>query len=140
MNIFQQFFKPSYIFNAHPSFVQNEVWFYLVFFLVILVGAILAKKFYDRKSLPTKPYNFFSQRYFGSFLTCAIIGFVLLFFRWQYIYYLSSRILIIIDFLITVVFLIIFLHYIIRKLPQELEKFARQEHFQKYIPQPKKKL
>ncbi|EKD56548.1 MAG: hypothetical protein ACD_58C00149G0001 [uncultured bacterium] len=135
---FQQFLKPSYYFNPQPSYTQNEIWFYLIFFAVILIGSIVLKIIYKKKSLVKQLYNFFDNQFFASFLTCAIIGFVLLFFRWQYIIYLSTRILIIIDFLITLIYLILFIIYLLKKLPHKLEKFEKDLHYRKYIPKPRK--
>lgn len=137
MNNLQQFIKLDYYLNPRPTYVAGEFLFYAIFFAIILVVAIILKKFFDSKSKSLKPYNFFREKFFSSFITCVIIGFVLLFFRWEYLYYLSSRILLIITFIITLIFLTSFIIYRSKRLPKEVEEFTNRQNYQKYIPQQK---
>ena len=136
---FSQFIKSEYWFYSSPPFNQGELLFYGIFFLIILLGAILLKRKYHQKSQEFPPYNFFSQKFYSYFLTCTIIGFVLLFFRWQGIPYISSRILLGVDLLIIIITLILFIYYQFKSLPNQISKYQEQQEYQKYIPIPKNK-
>lgn len=136
---FKEIIQKSEIFIPRPTYDKTEIIFYLILLSLFLVITILLKKSFDKKSKIINPYSFFSQKYFANLITCIIIGFVLLFFRWQAIPYFATPILIYIDLLITIIILLAIVVYIKRYLPQEINNFNQKNNYIKYIPTPRKK-
>lgn len=138
--IFKDLAKIDYYFESNPPFDQSEAIFYLIFFTIILIAALVVKKLFSKKCQTISCYDFFAKSYFSAIITCTIFAFVLLFFRWQEIPYLSNRTLVLVDLLIVLFIISLTLIYYFKKLPQKITTIQEEENYQKYFPKPKKKL
>lgn len=135
---FTNLLKFSYYFNPSPVTSQQVLIIYLIFFLILVLLAVLTK-IYLRKLGQTKPpYLKLLDITYTPLLTCAILGIVLTFFRWQELPYLSMRILIILLMFFILGLSIYVIIYYLSGFQKELRSFIEQEKFNQYIPKPKK--
>jgi hypothetical protein len=88
--------------------------------------------------LKISPFSYFKDKFFYNYITCISVSFVLLFFRWQTIPYLSARILLILDLLWFLIILLMNIMYQVKTLPNEVALYLNKEKFNKYIPKSKK--
>jgi hypothetical protein len=125
-------FSISYIFESTPN--SEGLYHYLaIFFGLEIVGALAIAIFGRRKS-PTKKVK---SGFFSLLLTTGIIGLSLIFFRWQAIPYLGSRLMLVILFLILICWAAFIFWYWLIILPEELAEVREQQRFQKYLPKKK---
>jgi heme A synthase len=127
-------FSVSYIFQNAPN--PEGLYRYLaIFFGLEIVGALIIAAFGRQKS-PTRKVK---SSFFSLLLTTGIIGLSLIFFRFEEIPYLGSRLMLIILFLVLICWVaFIFWHWLII-LPEEQREIREQQRFQKYLPHKTKK-
>jgi hypothetical protein len=134
MNIFQQIdlgklFNPGYVFESTPN--STGLYQYLaILFGLEIIGAILITIF-NRKKSATKRVK---SSFFSLFLSMGIIGLSLIFFRWQMIPYLGSRLVLVLLFIVFIIWSVFIFWYWLMILPKEMAKVKEQERFEKYLP------
>lgn len=138
LDFFQKFFSSSYIFDPIPD-PESPLIFYSVFLFgaVILLGAWLY--FMLKHSARWQAHSGLVHRFANLFTSVGLVGLLLTFFRREGIPYLSSRALLLVFLLATIVWLEIIVYYALVQYPKFKATLERQERFQKYLPHPKKK-
>ena len=68
------------------------------------------------------------------FAFIGFLGLALIFFRWQKIPYLGSRLLLLILVGISLIWVLNIIRYKLFVLPKEMEKFEKKKIFEKYLP------
>jgi len=128
----KSFFKPAYLFNPYPG---TNFGYYLasvvVFGLLLVCGItllVIALRI-DKKNPKRKLFKKFSDLGF----TIGIIGFILLFFRYENVAYLSSRFLLLLLLIIVLVWLSFIIFYILRRYPKERVKYQEYLRISKYL-------
>lgn len=130
---FRKFFNFKYLFAVDPGplssiFLKFLIIIFSIFLFLSLIFRFLI--YFKKKDLIL--INFFKKlNYF--FLTLAILGFILLFFRQEGIPFLSRRFWLLI-LLISSLFWLFFIFRFVFKIPQEKKKLKEKEIFEKYLP------
>jgi hypothetical protein len=124
------FFTLNYWLNIRPGNLEASAQkIFLVFLLILVITSILAFIFKDKKGLYTKVWK--SLQSFG--LTNLAIGLLLLFFTYEMLPILSTRLL----FLMWGVGMLVWIYFIAKKvieIPKIKEEKAKEKEFSKYIP------
>jgi hypothetical protein len=124
------FFTLNYWLNIRPGNLEASAQkIFLVFLLILVIISILAFIFKDRKGLYTKIWK--SLQSFG--LTNLAIGLLLLFFTYEMLPILSTRLL----FLMWGVGMLVWIYFIVKKvieIPKIKEEKAKEKEFSKYVP------
>lgn len=131
------YFSSSYLFDKVPTGEENLFIGLLVFFIILIIVSIISYIVLSRKSRKTPPYKAIKNHIYNCGLTIGTIGLILLFFRWQSIPYLSSRILILILLLAFLVWLVYIIIYIKIHLKHNLKAYQTELKYQSYLPQKK---
>jgi len=117
-----------YLLDATPSADGLYIYLMVVFGLLIVVAAIL---FFIKFE---KYYRKLQRKLIILFLTVGLVGFILIFLRYEQIPYLSSRLLILLLLLLFAVWLLLIIYYYFRILPVEIKEILKKENFEKYLP------
>ena len=67
-------------------------------------------------------------------LIIGFFGLALIFFRFEAIPYLGSRLMLLILFLVFLIWGILIIYYWLRIMPREIKKKKEKENFEKYLP------
>lgn len=136
---FSKVFKYDYIFEYIPSWnprisVINFYIFGGIIFLgiifVILERTLFKKRYFWQKlSLKLTPLCY----------TIGTIGVILIFFRYQAIPFLSSRFLVYILILVTIIWIALITKYFIRNYPSEIKDYNIKNRIKRYLPKKNKK-
>jgi len=126
----------SYLFNVNPGssfhyyglFIFKFGAFLLIGIILTIISARTANLIY--KKLYSKIYTFL--------LTIGAAGFLLLFFRYESVYFLSGRFLLIALFIASIIWVVIIAYYGFRKFPSELSTYNDYLRKEKYFPKQKK--
>jgi len=123
-------FRSDYIFEASPVASGLYLYFLIIFGIFIVLSVI----FFFIARRKDKTYHKLQKRAFIFFVVMGIIGLLLIFFRFEQIPYLGSRLM----FLALVLTLILWGcwigFYVIFKLPKEKQKIFKKQKFNKYLP------
>ncbi len=125
----------KYWFNFHPTNLSSDGLQFLTIFLAVLL--FLAIIFSLAKKRIRGLYNKIYRRLSSFFLTNFIIGIFLLFFAYEAVPFLSSRIW----FLLWVLGMLVWLSFIIyalAQIPKLKEKLAKEQEYKKYLPDRKR--
>ena len=131
---FHKLLDTKYLSETFPKQTGLYQYLYIVFGLMI-AGAVVFY-FLKRKSNNKLTKNLYSQ-IFTWLLTIGLIGPLLLFFRYQQIAYLGSRIMLILLILVFVVWGIFILYIKFIVMPGEIIKQKAKEKYEKYLPKKK---
>ncbi len=101
---------------------------FAVFFVLAIACGVLAK---TKKQNP--PMVKLLRKLKKMFSTMAIVGFILLFFSYEQIYFLGSRFWFLIWFLGLVVWVVFIALYAVRKMPREKNELEKKQKFLKYL-------
>ncbi|OGF28538.1 hypothetical protein A2331_03180 [Candidatus Falkowbacteria bacterium RIFOXYB2_FULL_34_18] len=125
------FLTLNYWLNSRPGNMETKAFFVLVIFICTLaIFAFISHLIKNRKR--GLYYNIWQQLNSFCFVN-FIIGLFLVFFAYELIPFLSSRIL----FLLWLIELLIWIVFIVRfalKIPQIIEKQKEENEYKKYIP------
>lgn len=137
-NIFQNLSKASFWFYA-PFSDSWELKIYLVIFLALAIASVICYIVFTKKSKHIQPYEKVKNLTFGWLLGFSLTGLALVFFIWQAIPYLSTRILLIALFLAILIWLVYLSIYLNFSFKEELENFYHEQEFKKYLPTKKQR-
>lgn len=73
-------------------------------------------------------------------LVSGLVGLVLIFFRWEQISYLGSRIWLLIWLLIVTVWGAKVVYYLLKKFPEERRLFEMKRQYERYLPKSRKQM
>ena|SRR3989344_6078711 len=129
----QYFFNPSHIFSLRPPVmsVRAVVILAVIFGLFIIFG-IVNKIMTGKNKSGLKALG--QARLFYLFITMGILGYVYTFFAAQGVILLSSRLWLLLIFLITAVWLGFVAVYIFITVPKKQRQLKKKQEFEKYIP------
>lgn len=135
MNIFSQinfskFLDKSYVFETKPD--SSGLYKYLlIVFVAFIIGAIVL---IIKQRKMEKIYHKLYAKIISLFMFTSIAGFAYMFFRWQEIPYISSRITLIALLLTFIIWLALILLYKYLTLPKEIKEYKQNKIFEKYLP------
>lgn len=130
------FFKLERFFHLQPAISLTTVYFLLEVFGVLFLLAILIKII----QITSKQDSFFKnllQKYFVMLSTMSVIGFILVWFRYERAYFLSARFWLLVWFIGLVIWLYFILKYQIKTIPQARQQLQKTKEFNKYLPKKK---
>ncbi len=130
------YFKLERFLSLQPAISTNTVYFLMIFFSALLIMAIIIKVI-TIKTTKDCFYKTLSQKYFVLLLTMSLIGIFLTWFRYERVYLLSARFLLLVWFVTFIAWLVYILKYQIKVVPQEREKLQKTIEFNKYLPKRK---
>jgi len=133
----RDFTDSIYLFSATPPYNQRFLIILLITFIIMTIGGILIWSFMKNRASGKPPYAELRLRFTSLLCTIGGIGLVLVFFQWQAIPYLSSRLLLAILLIIFLFWISFILRYIQRDFSWKLESFEQHERYKKYLPRPK---
>lgn len=123
-------FKVNYILVATPK--SSGLYQYLIIIFGFLGLMALVLWFFFRKS--QKLTKEFFKKIITLFVTTAILGVMLIFFRTQEIPYLGSRLMLIVLIIMFVIWGGFILYYRLVTMPKKIKIIKEKEEFEKYIP------
>lgn len=133
INYLKYFFNLNHLLNLRPEPLHHSaITAGLIIFGAMVVFAI-ACKIASRKTkdgLKIKGY----RKLFNLFLAMGLIGFVYLFFAWQGIVLLSSRLVLLTWLVITLIWLLFILKYLLLEVPKTRKQIQTRRQFEKYLP------
>lgn len=138
MNL-KQFVESAEILKSEPTYNEQFILILTLISALMLAVGIIVWFVMKRISKKIPPYQEIRNRISGLLITTGSIGLLLAFFSWQSIPYLSSRVLLLILFIIFAIWLLFILIYIQRNFSRELKKYEQAERYKKYLPRPKKR-
>lgn len=126
-------FRADYIFEVSPAVIGLYLYFSIIFGILIVLAVI----FFFLLRRKNRIYHKLQKRVFIFFVTIGIIGLLLIFFRFEKITYLGSRLM----FLVLMTTFVLWggwiAFYIIFDLPKEKQKLFKKQKFIKYLPRHK---
>lgn len=128
------FWNESYISATSPYYLLASV-FLIVFVLGLLVWRWQLKKAHRVTPIFIGPLN----QLLNLIIFIIIISISYLFFRTQQINYLSSRLVVLLSLVITVVWLGWILYYVVGQTPRQRSQYLEKERFFRYLPKKKEK-
>lgn len=133
---FASFFKLERFFHLQPAISLSTVYFLLVFFGILFVLAI-GFKIAQRISKQDCLYKTLLQKYFVMLMVMSVMGFFLVWFRYERAYFLSARFWLLVWFVGLIVWLVFVLKYQLKVLPESRKKLQKTKEFNKYLPKKK---
>lgn len=127
-----KFLQPGYLFDLQPA-ISAEALFMLaaVFGLCLILGVIAAV-------IARRPHEHTVQvlygRYSALLLTLGVIGYILLWFRYEGAYFMSARFWLVLWAAGLIAWLIPTLVYQRREIPRARQQRAAREQMQRYLP------
>ena len=126
----KKLFDTGYIFESAPSAEGLYKYLAILFGLFIIFAFALIIKSKKQNEVLKKLYS----KAINLLLLGGFFGLILVFFRWQGIPYLSSRLLLLVLFLIFLLWLLRIMWYKFKILPKEIEQYNKRKIFEKYLP------
>ena len=137
---FSNFFTKNYLFDSNPSYPFKLLLPLLIFYGLIFLLGLFIPIWINYKYKKFLPYKNVSYKIQTVLLSFSIIGGILLFFRFEEIPYLSSRVLVYLLFLSFIIWLIFFIKYLKKQFKKDLYKFQSKVKQLKYLNLPKKEI
>ena len=130
------FFKLERFFNLRPAIQPNTVYFLLAVFGIVILIAIIFKVI--QKTIKGDTFNKnLLQKYFVAFLTMGLIGEVMVWFRYERVYFLSARFWLLVWLIILIIWLAFILKYQLKIIPKFRTDLQKTKEFNKYLPKKK---
>ena len=127
---FKDFFTKEYLLDPTPP-QESKLYIPLIilfsFLILLAIGILFTKK--DIRKIANK--------YFYAFLISGISGLIYLFSRYEGLPIFGSRFFLIVVFLILLIWMIINVIWMIRRLPNHFKTKKREEKYLKYLPKQK---
>lgn len=129
----QYFFNPAHLFSAVPPAMSPRAVLILLvvfggFIAVAIASQVMAKKMKD--GIKIKAYRQVSNLGY----TIGIIGLAYVFFAWQSVAFLSSRIILIVLAVIAITWAAFILRFLKKKAPQMRKEIEQKRAFERYMP------
>lgn len=120
--------QKDYIFQITPD--PDGLYKYLgvIFGLMFALAVILIFK------KPKEIYRKLNSKLIILLIVVSFMGLAFIFFRYQAIPYLGSRLMLIVLFLVFLIWGISIIYYRLRIMPWEIKKRKEKENFEKYLP------
>ena len=137
MQSFLDFFQSSNLLNYHPEFSNQFILGELIFFCLLLILAFASKIYFKPRFSQSELYKTLSDKVFTVLITCTMCGFMLIFFQWQIIPYLSAPFLLILLIIVLIVWLISIARYYFQDFKKSLSREKEKHNYEKYLPKNK---
>lgn len=131
-----KFFKTDYLFDLRPA-VHFETIRTLLFFFGLLLIIALILKFYQLVKPGNKFVHRLMSKYFSWLVVSGLSGLLLVWWRYEQIYFLAARFWLIIwpaGFLVWLFFILKFQWRVVPKIKRNQQK---KQTFEKYLPKKK---
>ena len=128
--------NPNWLFETAPDIQGLYLYLGLIYGLFLIAAVALGV--YSRRHRDSR-HKFWSQIIY-LLLLVGVIGLVLIFFRWQEITYLGSRILVVFLWLAGLIWLVFILFYRFVTLPKKIKVQEEKNRFEKYLPKKSRKI
>lgn len=128
-------FSLTYLFERFP--IGGFSWAFRIILLVLFVGAIVLAILGQKKVKNSGPVKKFWQKMILWGWTSGLVGLLLVLFRELRAIYLSARFWLFLWILIMIVWLILNLIYLKRRVPAKEELIKQQEEFKRWLPKKK---
>lgn len=127
-------FRVERIFEIDPE--PNGLYLYLafIFTLLIIVAAVIAAVKILKKSSTFPTSSKLLSKWFHFCLIIGLAGLVLIFFRYQGIAYLGSRLMMIFLAIWSLIWVLTIIFYRVFTIPKESKIREEKERFEKYLP------
>lgn len=126
----RNFFQSSYIFETTPDAEGLYKYLSIVFALFVIIAFILIIRAKNKEKI----FKNLDAKFINLLLFTGLIGIVLVFFRWQGIPYLGSRVMLLVLAFISLLWIGIIGWYKFRVLPKKIEENIKRKNFEKYLP------
>ncbi len=125
---FGKLFQKEYLLEINPD--ANGLYKYLtiVFGLMIILSVVLFLK------KPAEVYKKLYGKVISLFLIVGLIGIALIFFRFEAMPYLGSRLMFLVLIFVFLIWLGLIVYYRLIILPKEIKQKKVKENFEKYLP------
>ncbi len=120
--------QKDYIFQINPYTDGFYKYLGIIFGLMLVAAVILIFK------KPREIYRKLNSKLITLLLIIGFFGLALIFFRFEAIPYLGSRLMLLILFLAFLVWGISIIYYWLMIMPREIKKKKEREDFEKYLP------
>lgn len=137
---FSNFFTREYLLDPAPSYPFKYFLPLVAFFGLMFLLGIILPIWFNRRFKGLLPYQVLSSKIQIGLLSFFIIGFLLLFFRFEEIPWLSSRLLLYLLLLSFLIWLIFILKYFRKQFREDLQKYQEKIRQLKYLTLPKKEI
>lgn len=127
----QEFFSADYLFNPSTPRESRLYIPLIILFGLLLVFCILIKIVRNLK------FKKLADRYFTSFLTIGILGFIYLFCRYEQLPWLGTRFFLLLILSVLFVWTVINLIWALRYIPKYKKEINISERYNKYLPKKK---
>lgn len=124
----QKLFEKDYLFQASPTPTGLYLYIGIIFIIFIAIAIYLA--FNKKKDIYTK----LRHKFIYILSSIGVIGLALLFFRYEGIAYLGSRIILITLLGVFIFWLLTIVYYRYIILPKEIRRKIAKDNFEKYLP------
>ncbi|NCN24543.1 hypothetical protein CO101_00375 [Candidatus Berkelbacteria bacterium CG_4_9_14_3_um_filter_39_23] len=128
---FSKLIQKDYLLEPKLPASIEPILYLMIFFSVCIALATLV-------TISYRPHNYlyknFKNRISKMFWACGLIGFVLLFFRWQTLSFLNLRIWLVALIAFFILWLAYNLLFYFVLLPKQLKVYQRQVEFQSFLP------
>ena len=124
-------FQPNYIFEATPAAEGLYLYLTILFGIFILI-ALAVVVIYRHPKYPI--YQYLRSQLFNIFLLTGIIGLSIIFFRYQQIAYLGSRLMLLLLILMFFIWSGWLCLFCFIKLPKIIKEEQEKGKFEKYLP------
>jgi hypothetical protein len=135
---FSKFVDPDYLFEKTPPFPFQFLLPLLIFFGLMFLGGLIIPWVLRKKHKKSPPFEKLAGKIQIPLITFSLLGFSLLFFRWQAIPYLSARVLLLILGLILLIWLIFLNLYLKKNFKKEYLLWQDELRKMKYLKSSKK--
>jgi len=126
-----EFFSKNYLFNPNTPGESRIYIPLIILFGSLILFAVLSKLVRNHEARKI------SGKYFVSFLTIGILGFFYLFFRYEELPYLGSRLFLLLILLTLFVWIAVNSIWAVRFIPKYREQKKIEERYEKYLPKQK---
>lgn len=126
----KKFLEPSYLFEAKPDPEGLYQYLGFIFGILIILALILIIKTKKKEEI----WKSLDHKIINLLVFVGFAGFFLIFFRFEGISYLGSRLFLAILLLVAIIWVIAIVWYRFKILPKKIEEYQKKKIFEKYLP------
>ena len=128
------FFTISYLFESRPEPDSLLLLILASVFCVSLIGSGIVWLALARKAATLPPFEPIRARLTNLLFMTGLVGLFLVFFRWQGIAFLGSRIWLLLWLVVILVWFVRLVIYLLKKFPDERRLFVSKRQYERYLP------
>lgn len=136
---FSNFLDPNYLFEKNPGASFKFYFPLLLIFGFLFLFSIFFPLFLKKKDKENPSLKTLSSKISFPGIIISIFGFLLLFFRYENLPYLSSRFLLFLLFFIWFSWFVLLLFYLFKDYQKEYKIYLEAKEKEKYLPKVRKR-